>query len=1558
LNIKIYLKKAVRIFLKSILVIALMLLAVVVLAYYAIQLPVVQTRLVQEATKKISEKLGGTVSIGKAKITWLDEMTFEDVLIKDLKGRDMIALKEIYINSKTNFSFNPKDIIKFDNNLDYIMLKNPNFKLVKEENGELNFDRWLAKINKLANPNPKPSKTENNKPFSIDNAYIQNGVFTLKDPRVKRFSKDQFDYNNFTFSDLNVNLENFFIQGDTIKFKAPVLKAVDKRSGLKIKDLKANFFYCKSQMELSGLNALINNSVLKDYIGFFYERPSAFNHFNSQVRMLANLKDCKFDAQDIALFAPELYKYKEVYKVNTKLSGTVENLSLTNLDFGFGSKSKLIGNVLFKGLPHLKTTKFDVNLKNGTVFPDDIRQYVDQKTYTEYVTKVGNLSGSGTFNGYYNNFVTKANLQSSGIGNVNGDITMKISPESSKSTYFGNLDMQEIDLAKITGSKDLLKTITFSGKIQGSGLGINDAKLNLNGKVAHIWFNGYDYKNINVNGDLGQSIFLGNISIKDPNLIADVNGKVDFNNALNTFKIKGLIDKVKLKPIGLADTDIELHTQVNLDFEGNKLDNWVGRAQFLNTFFKENKKNLVIDSLFINSAITESGRRLSFVSEFFNGYVSGGYVPSELINDLSKLVKEYKLYFTGNELERKNYYLSKSLNPSTRNYSANYKLYFKHSEPFFAFFKPEIYVSPGSELGGKVSIRNTSEFSLQGRMDTLRYDSNNFYDSEIDVNSSKTALSPEVLTSIVIQSKNQKFAGGIETEKLNLSGVWDQSNVIEFDANIKQSKTTNKAQIFGKLNILEEGFDVSFNSKNSKLTLLDNKWRFLNENLINFKGDEICFQNLSIYSQNQSLSIDGTISKLDSTAQTIVKVHDFDLKTLQPIANINLAGIANGEIKMSNLYGNPLYTSHLYVDEMLYKNVLIGTVAAEALWDNLTNKLNINSNINRINNEIFRLTGTYDPKNSRNPLNLKASLKKANIEIFGSFVDSFIADLGGFASGTLSIKGQPSDPIIRGEIAFEKASLKIKSLGSNIYFDDKIIFNEEGFVAPNDGFKVRDAAVGGNLATIQGGVFNGGSGNFMLGLHAYFKSKDGFKILNTTINDNESFYGAAFASGDLHVTGTFENVNIAGNLSTKKNTKITIPLDGSMSINTEVEAIPFIGDLGPKKDSLLTKNEGNSDVNLNGLKMAFNFTITPDAECEIIFDRANNDKLNAFGNGRISIVYDTRGGFTMNGPYVVKSGKYNFSFQNLASLRKFNIKDGSRITWSGDPYDAIIDMDAVYTLNIPLKDIPNVSLSSNSSEQNVRYPVNVTVNMSDKLMIPKISYQINFEQRQIPVTYQTQVQAFEQRLKDDEQLLSRNVSSLLLFNQIFPENDLVKALGQQFLIDNISGILSNQIGNFANKLDENLELGVQLGDIGQNLLNNFQFNFSYRLLNNRVRLSGKSSYNNGLNADNALANQGQLSVGGEIEYLLSEDGSLRMKFSSRTIPYSNYFFNTTSGNVLSSGASVQFSRNFNYLLKKYKANSKVGVGVGTKPAENQEPIKKIDSLLVKNKTSVKHSTNK
>lgn len=1503
------------------------------LVYYALQWSQVQTVLSQKLAKSLSEKLGSIVTIGSVKVNWMDDITLEDVVIKDLDNRDMVFVREVYVNFKSNLDFNREEIISFNNNLDFVMLNEPSVKLTREEDGRLNMDLWLQKVRSLGKKKEESIQGKSQS-FTIDEAVIQNGDFELVDDRKDRFPSELFDYYNFKIDRIHGNLKDFYVLADTIKFEASKVKGIEKRSGLDIKYINTDFFYSRDQMLMSKLDAKINDSYISNFLGFYYDGPSAFTRFNDEVLIKASLRGSRLSTDDLGRFSNNMYQYKDFYNINADVSGLVKDLDVKNMKLQFGKGSYFNGDMHFVGLPAVNTTEYDFNLANSRILASDTRNYAGEKNYQKYVAKFGQVDFDGIFQGFFDDFYTDATINSTGMGFAQGKLKFSLDPKDDKPIYNGDLTTKNLNLAELTNNKTLLDDISFKGQIAGEGTTLGNAAVQVNGFVDQIDFNGYEYQNITLNGVLLQSKFDGYIKVEDENLETEIEGKIDFNKERNQFIIDGKVAKANLKALGYLNDPYFLSTNFNFDFDGNEIDDWLGKAQFTKTFIEGGVRNFVLDEVEFTSQSNGNERVLGVYSEFIDGSIKGPFVPSQLVTDLGGLVNEYALFFDGTEKERKDYYTNKKEVDSLRTYTAEYFFEFKDSENFFDFLIPGVYVSKGALFEGQFKTQNTIQFSCFAEFDTLRYEENKFITNALDFYSSKKAFSSDVLISLIASSDLQQYSNEIETEYFQLNGSWGSAKQLNFDASIKQKQFNNRAQAYGVIDFVPEGYNLSIKEENSAIRLLENNWTFSPTNQVAFKNGEIWFRDFEIKNEKQSLAVNGIISE-DKDRQVFLNVQDFNLTTLKPIYNIDIKGIANGSANLSNLRDSPIIASQLIIDALEYKGILVGDLQSEVKWDKSQQIMNTFSEVLRKEERVFTLEGEYDPKLQYNPFNLKAELRETNMNIFGTFTGGIFSKLAGFASGDIIIKGSPTDPILSGKLGIKKGELVLAATGTHLYFDDDIYLNEEGFVASQSGFTVRDALSNGATARLEGGVFNGGGGNFMLGLHAYIQDKNGFKLLDLSNKQSDVFYGKAFATGDLHLTGSFTDVLVTANLTSRANTKVTIPLDGSTSVDVEEEAIPFSPRLtmeqSLEKDEVVKKKV----VSTAGLRMLFNLTLTPDAECEIIFDRQNNDQLNAFGNGRLTIEYDTRGDFTMSGPYVVTGGKYDFSFQNLASLRKFEILEGSRLTWSGDPYNAQLNMKAGYTTTFPLRDIPNLELPEGSTEAGNRYPLDVIINVQGELENPIISYDVDLKQEQVPTNYQTEVLAFEQRLKSDEQLLSRNVSSLLAFNQIFREGNALEMINQQFLIDNLNNMLSNQIGNLANKLDPNLELGVQLGDFRENLLNNLQLNFSYKFLNNRLKLSGNSSFSNGVGLNDNLAttaSQGLLSVGGEVEWILSDDGMWKVKGYSRSVPNVNIISAAATGNVVVSGVNIIFSKNFNSL---FPTRSKV---IETKKAPNQIPI--------------------
>ena len=1477
------------------------------IATIALQLPSVQTFAVQRVTDRISGALGYPISIERVNIKWFDVVSLEGISVKDTSQLNMIDVGRIDVNlNVSNIIENASREI----HLDEVNVYQPDVHLrVIPESGYLNIDGFIERINELTAPKVRrpPDAPEDNTPFTIGRSRITDGTFRYDDPRqARRKGARIFDYSHFELSHLHGDLKDFLVQGDTISFLGRNLKMVDKQTGLTVKDLDTRFLFCQKKMELNELDAHIGDSHLKDQISFHYNRSGELGDFNHKVYMKGHLVGSTVSSKDLGLFSEYVDNLNETWRISGNFNGKVDDFMLSDTDLHFGKSSRLLGDIGFKGLPTIEGIIMDIRLSLSKVMPEDIVQYYPEWDKHEDLEKFGLTLLDGTFKGTLEDFAVNADV-SSALGKLSGDLVFHIA-DSKTTTYSGDVTASDFKLGTLINDEDNWQKLDFDGKIFGKGLELQFASGSMDAVVSRVGFRNYDYRNIKLKGNIQNQYFNGHVSTRDSNLVVNLDGEFDLSRPKNFFDVQGIIEKADLQALGFIRDSITLRTELDVKLAGNTIDELLGDAKLLNTYLvtTRNDRNLVMDTLVLSSSQKGEERTLLLESEFLMARLQGDFLPTTAWKDLSKVLEEYKLYFLDNEANRQLYYARKPVQQIRNRYQIDYDIETRNLSRFLAFLNPDIYVSRGAKAEGFFKMDNTSFLTLTATADTLKYGSNQFVTSMVDVTTSKFVNSPEVLASALVTSANQKISALVPTEKLEIEGTWDEDH-IDFNGDIRQIASTNRANLGGEIRFVPAGLDISF--KKSRLNLLDEEWNVPSESLISIIGSEVQFSNVGLVSGKQRLFASGTVSSDPSKSLTL-DIKNFRLGTLNTVLNTKIAGIMDGSARIKDAYNNIALDASFNIESLGYANYEFGNFAGTGDWDTEKSQLEVDAELTKNTRKVFSLIGSYRPKRSANTLDLKAVCNNVDFKAIEPFAEGLISDVSGKAQGTLNIRGTVAAPILEGSLAVDKGRMKFDYLQSVFTFNDKINFSENEISGNNIVLTDQD----GNTATLRGGVFHEGFKYFTLGFNADLRN---FKILNTAAKDNDTFYGTAYVTGPVAVYGSIDNMNIEANVTSNKGTKIFIPLDGATEVATQ-DYIQFVSQQ-PKKDSTSASVELARKEVSGGIKMDFNFNLTPDASCEIIFDRQTGDIIRANGNGRLNLNIDTQGDFTMTGTYEIDKGDYNFTLQNVIN-KKFNIKPGSRIVWSGDPYGAMLDVKAAYTQLVSLLGVlPNTSGDTKQFENlNRRYPVEVTIGLSDRLMSPQIRYDLKVLENPSLNNVRGQLEAFENKLRSDEQELSRQVSSLLVINQLQPESS-AAAANTSIIGNSISELVSNQISRWASGINENLEVGVSGLSLDQNALNNLQLRFSYRFLNDRFRVTRDGRISSGTNGTAVQYDAASLLGEWTLEYWLNPKGSVRVKAYNRNIqnPFS------LNNVVTTGGFSMQFTHSFNRFVPIAKPEIKI-----------------------------------
>ncbi len=1471
-------------------------------AFLVIQMPPVQNRLISGFLEEFSHITGFKASIKSFRMLWFDRLELEDVVVFDLENNKMITAKTILINFKISQLFEQKNI-----NIDGVFLDSANVLLTKinesDTSRNLNFNIFIAQINEhYGSSGGEGGKTPK---VNIGEAFLNQSSFTYINQDQDSI-KNGFDYNHFKLNIDEGQLRAFMLLGDTIEFKVRTLLVQDQETKLNVKQLSTFYRISQKGMEFIGLDAKVGNSTISDTIIFKYDSQLDLNDFIEKVQVHAVFKNTVIDPNDLALFAAGAEKLKQPFHLDGVFNGRVNNFKLTEMELGIGN-THLVGSLNMDGLPAINETFIMVNLRKSTLDPRDIAFLFNDEANNR-LSPLGVVSLDGQFLGYPNDFVANGNFFGK-LGALKSDINFKINEGNvNKSSYSGKLVMSNFKLGEYLGDTINFQKVSLDGRIAGSGLTLQTADFKLDGKIGSIGILNYNYANIVTNAHLATERFSGFLQINDPNLEFTANGSIDLRNRRDIIKVRATLDTANLHALNLSKDFVFLRTKLDVDIKGLSLDSISGTAN-LNDFFIQYKEDTMsLESISLQAIRDKQKRLLSLKTSLVDVEATGNYYFSDFYGDISTLLYELSLNVKNDKQLIAEYYSNK--NSAPKSYHANIRINLKNVKPIVNLLEVDLNLSPNTLIEGKFTSGYTTILQGYTNIKSISYQGTTFTKTDVEFTTSKIADSTSILSMAVVNSENQDFGSGAKTKNLLAEAIWNNSHIdVGLDAD--QEGQDNNVRLKGSVDFLKDSTTIKLLP--SKLFLLKRDWSFSPDNFITLIGKEVNVHHLSLENEDQSIVIDGQLSNNPSKILSLA-VNQLDLSILNVLTDKKFSGVLNADTRLSNYYQNSAVENDIQISNLTVNDFLIGDVTGKNKWDTLSNRFDINVMIDRLQLRTVNIAGHYDPSHKKSPLDVVASLEKVNLKLIEPFMKGIFSQIGGTISGDFTLKGQLSAPEINGEgkvsdgqlmVDYLKTMYKFTGLmgltPTSIYFKD---------IDMNDAFRHK-----GNL---NGAIYHKNFNSMSINLSADFQN---FQVLNTTIKDNSLFYGQAYATGDLNFNGPISNLRITANARTEKNTRVYIPIGGTSDVETKdfINFVNFNDTTRSKGIDLALENK----LNLTGLTFDLNLDVTPDAYCEIIIDLKAGDIIRGRGNGDLKLQLDTKGEFNMFGPFVFTEGWYNFTLYDIIN-KEFQISRGSKITWYGDPYQGVLDINASYNQMAAFGPIITDISVRDAPQLKRKYPAQVALKLEGQMLSPQFTFDITA--KDLPKNIQTDTRtvnldfeftAFKNKL--DEQELKRQVFSLIILRRFSPPESFDTSGS---VVNSVSELLSNQLSYWMSQVDQNLEINVDLGTMDEEAFNTFQLRFSYTFLNGRLRVTGDGTFNNGSQGTAANPNPSNIAGDWTVDYMLTADGKLRVKMYNRTNTNPINTASLNGQNVNTTGASFIYTQTFNRLKDIWRSNRK------------------------------------
>ncbi len=1309
------------------------------------------------------------------------------------------------------------------------------------------------------------------------------------------------DYNHVALQNINLNAEALSYTSKNSSGIVNSLTVKDK-SGLNIQALKTNFNYNDQGVSLKNLYAKTPQTSLKDEVIVGYPSVTTIQENVGELRIFANLKNSQLGFKDILLFAPNLKDINPFAKnpnaivfVNGVITGKLKDFSFPKIEISGIGATKIAASGRIIGLPDVKKAYFDLNIKNAQSSAKDVNQFVDKGTVPNTIQLPSQFAIKGIFKGTMNNFNTNLNVTSS-FGNAKIKARFD-NRRKNKEQYDAQTDLDNFDLGKFI-KNDSIGKISLRADIKGVGLNPKSATATVDGTVLKFGFNNYTYTNLKLNGKINNGLFYVKADTKDPNLTFNLIANGSFRDKYPAGKLKLNIDIADLNKLNLHAGPMKMRGEINADIQSADLDYLNGTITTSHFIVANEKDQFPIDSMSVVATSTAEKNSLLVKSQFMDATIDGKYKLTKVANAVQNSIANY--YDINSR--------SKKMNIEGNRFA--YKVNVKDNRILLKFVPKLKNIDPITISGRYNSVNDT--IIVNGSIPKLIYGDNTITGLVVKVDTQENALVYNVVAGNLKQ-------GSFELASSSLSGKVT-NNTIDYSLQLKDLKNKERYLMAGTLKAVNGNNEFHLNPSN--LMLNYEAWKASDENFIRFGRNDIYVNDFQLSNGGKYIRIHSL--GLQPNSPINVDFIDFEIETITNIAQKSdwqMSGKINGNAVFKNIEKSPVFTSDLVISSFTFQKELVGNIKVK-VNNEIANRYNAQIELTGEGNQL-NLDGNYNAVDSSLDMNLEIS--KLQVKSVQGFTYGNIKDGLGYWSGNLKVNGKVTQPIIVGELKFNEVGFTATKLNSKFKsMNDKIVFS------PNtisfNSFVIKDEKD--NDLTINGKINSANYSNLGFDLQL---DADNFKAVNSKEKDNATYYGELYLDNHLKIKGDWNAPIIDGNIKINKDTKFTVVLpQDDPSIADREGIVEFIDQDQPKLFATVSVDENLSQMQIKGINASVNIEIDKEAELSLIVDKANGDFLKLKGEGQLTGGIDPSGKTSLTGRYELTEGSYEMSF-NLIK-RKFDIKKGSYILWTGEPTTADINIIAVYKVETAPINLLNNQLGEMTQEERNTYkqkiPFETELKMKGDLMKPDITFDIILPEGNNTVSTEiinaTQAKLTQLRQEPDE--LNKQVFALLLLNRFIGENPLSSESGginaNSLARQSASKILSQQLNNLASDLIKGFELDFQLDSYedyttGQkDNKTDLNVALSKKLLNDRLKVTVGSSF--GIEGDKQ-ENQQTNNIAGDIsaEYLVSKDGRYKLRAYRK-----NKYQVALQGQVIETGIGFIITLDYNEFKELFHRNKK------------------------------------
>ena len=1447
------------------------LLTLYVLLLLITHIPACQTYLGEKAAQLIGETLGTKVSIGRVDLGFLNRVIIDDVMIYDqqqqmmlnaarLSARvDILPLTQgrISISSAQLFSaharINKKDSLS-KLNIQFVI----DSLASKDTTSHTPLD---LRINSFILRNSSVKYDQMDVPYTP-------GVFN---PQHMYFSKisSYVTLKTLTDDSLDINIRRLTLMEQTgLDINRLSLKLQAGRTGASLRDFRLEMPSTKVQIDtvdaayqFSGDTLNIATLTYQGSIHNTHVTPSDLKCFHTPLKNFQKSihLETSFYGTGSKLTVPQVHLYTEAKDLSLLANGWVDHSTDQPSWEAKVDELKLSESII------------DFLQKNIGGIPQQIR-------------RIGDLYLNGIMGGSSDGGIhAKSNLLTD-IGRVNLNLTM-----TGDKKFQGTIDTQNMDICQLLDDKQF-GNLTANIKLDGS-FAPKQPTINTQGVITEFTYNDYPFNHIGINGSYSAKGISGFLSIEDPNLIAQVEGSVENltgKKGIHKIDIHGAISHLNPQNLKLTDRwkNAVFAATIDADFTAKTLNDAEGTLQISDfSMSNEEKDTYHLDHLLITTGFRDQLHYVTLDSDFAKAELRGDFEYSTLAQSLTNFIGSALPTLPG----------LPPISPKANNNFA-LRLQVNKSDWLQHLLDIDLHFSQPFTLNARVNDPSHA-VNLESQIPEFTYNGAKYTDGTLLV-AAPTDTIRGYLAINKIMDNGERVNIGLRADAannlLNSAVTWDNGH--------------DKGKFSGNLNLttnfyrnLEEKPEAHIRIQPSHIILNDSTWN-VEPSDIYYSTENLAVNHFTVHNGQQHIIVDGKATP-HSTDSLSIDLNEVEVAYILNLVNfhaVEFSGEASGTATVKAPFGSFRANADLIVDNFKFEKGRMGVLYAKAVWNKELEQIDIDAIADDGPDAQTIIKGYVSP--THNTIDLGITAQGTYLDFMHNFTNTFLSSITGHTNGAVRLAGTLDDINLTGKLVIDEGKASVTALNTTYTLrKDTVILIPDEIELHN--MPVYDQY--GNQAILRGGIHHKSLTRLTFDL---FVDTDNLLAYDFKDFGESTFYGTVFASGDVAIKGRPGEVTIDCNVTPQKNSVFVYNASSPDAISNQ-EFIQW-GSGSERSTASSEKFDQEEEIDIpSDIFINFLINCTPEATLRLLMDASTNDYITLNGNGTIRATFHNKGSFNMFGTYTVDHGTYGVTIQNIIK-KNFTFNPGGTIIFGGDPYNAALNLQAVYTVNgVSLSDL---NIGNSFASNTIR--VNCLMNIGGQPRAPQVDFDLEMP------TVNADEQQMVRSIINGQQEMNQQVLYLLGIGRFYNQgqnNANAGETGQTSLAMQsfLSGTLSTQINSLLSTVikNDNWNFGANISTGNEGWHNaEYEGLISGRMLNNRLLLNGQFGYR-----DNAARATPSFIGDFDIQYLLYPNGNLALKVYNQT--NDRYF---TKSSLNTQGIGLIMKKDFNGLRDLFSTKKK------------------------------------